>query len=394
VVASPPTRTSPRLPTAVARAEAVRAAAARELDAVLADLARWVGRDTPSGDLDALDAFAHDLAATTTAYGYACELVPGPAGLALHARLRGRGRARVALVCHHDTCSRVGTALRRPFVRRDGLVLGPGVGRHEGRLWRSPCTPAAAGRPRGSSPGCSRSSPVPDEEARSAPFRSIARLSGFDAALVLECGRPGNGIVTARKGGRWLELHATGSGRARRHRSRSRDANAVLALCGEALRIAALDGSRPGTTVHVTRLHGGDVVNTVPSHATLTLDMARLTAADLDATLVEIARVGDHDGVTLVLETTESTPPLERVPALAAAARELGAHLGAPVHEVLTGGVSDGCWTAAAGIPTLDGLGPVGGLDHTPEEYAEVGSFAMRCGLVAGLVTAVEEEHR
>jgi glutamate carboxypeptidase len=380
------------LPTAVARAAAVRAAAERELDVVLADLARWVGRDTPSGDLDALDAFAHDLAATTTAYGYASELVPGPAGLALHARLRGRGRARVALVCHHDTVFPRGTALRRPFVRRDGLVLGPGVADMKGGL----AVAVHAGRllaAAGLEPGLLEVVSVPDEEARSAPFVSIDRLSGFDAALVLECGRPGNGIVTARKGGRWLELHATGLA-AHAGTEPERGRNAVLALCTEALRIAALDGSRPGTTVHVTRLHGGDVVNTVPSHATLTLDMRALTAGDLDATLAEIGRVGGHDGVSLVLETTESTPPLERVPALAAAARELGAALGAPVREVLTGGVSDGCWTAAAGIPTLDGLGPIGGLDHTPEEYAEVGSFAMRCGLVAGLVTAVEEEQR
>jgi glutamate carboxypeptidase len=77
--------------------------------------------------------------------------------------------------------------------------------------------------------------------------------------------------------------------------------------------------------------------------------------------------------------------------ALARAASAIAEALGEPIVHVETGGASDASWTAAAGVPTLDGLGPVGGLDHTTDEYAEVGSFATRCGLVAGLVTAVEE---
>ena len=87
------------------------------------------------------------------------------------------------------------------------------------------------------------------------------------------------------------------------------------------------------------------------------------------------------------------TPPLERtaaVAALAAQAAALGAALGAAVPETSTGGVSDGCWTAGAGLPTLDGLGPVGALDHSPDEYIEIASLAPRCGLVAGLVAAID----
>ena len=60
------------------------------------------------------------------------------------------------------------------------------------------------------------------------------------------------------------------------------------------------------------------------------------------------------------------------------------------VPDTSTGGVSDGCWTAGAGLPTLDGLGPVGALDHSPDEYIEIGSIAPRCGLLAGLVAAVD----
>ena len=69
----------------------------------------------------------------------------------------------------------------------------------------------------------------------------------------------------------------------------------------------------------------------------------------------------------------------------------LGAELGQSFGEALTGGVSDGSWTAWRGIPTLDGLGPVGGDDHSPDEYVETASFAPRCGVVAGLVAAIDE---
>ena len=87
-------------------------------------------------------------------------------------------------------------------------------------------------------------------------------------------------------------------------------------------------------------------------------------------------------------------PPLERTPSVAALARaaiELGAALGHEFTESSTGGVSDGSWTAWSGIPTLDGLGPVGGDDHTPFEYAERDTFATRAGVVAGLVAAVDD---
>ncbi len=384
--------TDPRLPIATARAAAVQAAAQADLDTILDDLGRWVDQDSPSGDAEALDACARDVAATLARHGWPAELVAGPAGLAVHARLRGPGRARVALVCHHDTVFPRGTAASRPFSRRDGVVLGPGVADMKGGL----AVALHAGRllaAAGLEVGVLELVSVPDEELRTAPFPTLDRLAGFDAALVTECGRPGNGIVTARKAGRWLELHALGRG-AHAGTEPDEGRNAVLALCSEALRIAALHRPGADTTVQVTRLHGGDVVNTVPPEATLSLDVRAMGVADREAVVEEIRRVGRHDGVALRLETTESTPPLERTPAsaaLAGAALTLGDALGAPVHEVVTGGVSDGCWTAAAGIPTLDGLGPVGALDHTEDEYAEVASFPLRCGLLAGLVTAVEE---
>jgi glutamate carboxypeptidase len=106
-----------------------------------------------------------------------------------------------------------------------------------------------------------------------------------------------------------------------------------------------------------------------------------------------VTSFGEHSGVTLRFEDLGGPPALERTPqvaTLAAAAIELGHGLGQVFGEALTGGVSDGSWTAHAGLPTLDGLGPVGGLDHGPDEYIETDTLASRCGIVAGLVAAVD----
>ena len=112
----------------------VRDAAAAELDLLIADIARWVARDSPSGALAELDVLAAEIADTLIGYGLSAELVPSPAGLHVHAVLEGPGRARVALLCHHDTVFPLGTAARRPMRREGERLLGPGVADMKGGL--------------------------------------------------------------------------------------------------------------------------------------------------------------------------------------------------------------------------------------------------------------------
>jgi glutamate carboxypeptidase len=380
------------VPDPIAIARRVQESAAAELETILADIARWVAQDSPSGAVLELDALAADIAATLTGYGFAAELIPSAAGIHVHAVLTGAGTARVALLCHHDTVFPLGTLARRPLRREGDRLLGPGtadmkaglaVAAHAGRLL------AAGERPFARLELVC----VPDEEIRSEPIATQARLAGFDAVLCMECGRPGGAVVAARKGGRWLDVVARGrSAHAGSEPEHGR--SAVLALARELPRIAALDRARDGLTLHVTRMHGGDVLNSIPGEARATIDMRGWHEADLDWAESELLRCNPHRGVTFTADEERLvTPPLERTAAVAALAGEaaaLGAALGSPVPEASTGGVSDGCWTAGAGLPTLDGLGPVGALDHSPDEYVETGSIAPRCGLVAGLVTAID----
>ncbi|HET6173863.1 MAG TPA: M20/M25/M40 family metallo-hydrolase [Gaiellales bacterium] len=379
------------MPDAVATALRVRDAAAADLDLMLRDLARWVAHDSPSGALPELDALAAEIARTLSGYGSAVELVPAAAGLHVHAVLEGPGRARVALLCHHDTVFPLGTAARRPLAREGDRLIGPGVADMKGGL----VVAAHAARLL-----ATRARPfarlelvsVPDEEIRSQPIATQRRLAGFDAVLCMECGRPGGAVVAARKGGRWLDVVAHGrSAHAGSEPEHGR--NAVIALARELPRIAALDGARQGLTLHVTRMHGGDVLNSIPGEARATIDMRGWHDADLDWAEGQLLRVDPHRDVTFSTAERLVTPPLERTPAVAALALQtaaLGDALGSAVPETFTGGVSDGCWTAGEGLPTLDGLGPVGALDHSPDEYIEIPSLAQRCGLVAGLVAAID----
>jgi glutamate carboxypeptidase len=379
---------------ALALDEARRVAAGvdAELDLLLADLETWVNVDTPGGAIEPLDRLAATMAHTFEGYGLHPELVPVPGkGLYLHASLEGSGRGRVAFLCHHDTVFPLGTTEAWPFSRGGERCYGPGVADMKGGI--AVAAHAARLLAEGPRPFARLELiSASDEETRPAAPLTMERLEGFDAVLCMECGRVDGSIVSSRKGGRWFRVHARGrpahagvdpgSGR-----------NAVLPLCHEALRLSRLDGAREGLTFVLTELISAEGVNTVPGEAFLTGDIRAPTTADLDWAMKEVCALGVYPGIELWEEDLGGPPPLERTPqvaALATSATELGRELGHVFAEASTGGVSDGSWTAWSGIPTLDGLGPVGGDDHTRDEYVETATFATRAGVVAGLVAAVD----
>jgi glutamate carboxypeptidase len=199
-------------------------------------------------------------------------------------------------------------------------------------------------------------------------------------------------VVSSRKGARWFRIHARGRP-AHAGEAPELGRNAAPALAQETLRLTALHGARPGLTLQVTGLEAGEGLNVVPASGSLTADLRAGTQEDLDWALEKALAFGSYEEIELAYEDLGGPRPFERTPAvarLAGAALALGAELGWVTGELTAGGVSDGSWTAAQGIPTLDGLGPVGGDDHTPDEYVELASFAPRCGVLAGLVAAVD----
>ncbi len=374
----------------LALARAVHAEATADTPAMLDDLRALVEIESPTYELDGCDRAAHWIADRARAVGAVAELVPGQNGLHVHAQLRGAGSARVAFLCHHDTVFPVGTTDGWSFASDADRVTGPGVCDMKGGIVVA-LRAMEALRSRPAAFGLVELVSVPDEEERDGPPETIDRLVGFDAALCMECGREDGSVVSERKGGIWVRLVAHGRAA---HAGTEPDAgrNAVVALASEALRLQALHRARPGLTAQVTRLCGGGSINTVPAEAELVVDVRAVTEADLAWASAE-ADPHPVDGVTIDRTDIARTPTMERTPAVRALARaacSIGTALGTPTAEATTGGTSDAAWTAGIGIPTIDGLGPIGGRDHTPEEYAEVASFALRTAMNVALVHAIE----
>jgi glutamate carboxypeptidase len=223
-------------------------------------------------------------------------------------------------------------------------------------------------------------------------IRALAHRA--DAALVLECARANGDLVSSRKG--ILDLRLTIHGRAAHAGVEpEKGRNAVLEAAHQVVALQALNGRWPGVTVNVGRIEGGIRPNVVPERCWLEVDARATTIAAFNQVVAEIRRLAANTTVPDTTITTEDgalLPPMEKLAGaerLIGHAQELAHALGFEVRDAATGGGGDASFTADAGVPTLDGLGPIGGNDHSPAEYLEVASIVPRTALFAGLLLAV-----
>jgi glutamate carboxypeptidase len=372
------------------------------LPAYLADLEELVRIDSGSYTKPGVDRVGAWMADRLERLGASLERVPDEVlGDTVVATLDGADDGPVVLLIGHtDTVFEEGTAAARPFVIRDGRALGPGtsdmkagllVGLYALEALRA-IGPPAAWLPVGKVIYVVN----PDEEIGS-PVSTpvIQRLAAdADAALVLEAARENGDIVSARKG--MLHLRATVHGRSAHagvepHRGRS----AVLEAAHKTVALHALNGRWPGVTVNVGSLQGGTRPNIVAEAAVLTVDVRAGSAAEqraAEAAVRDILLRSSVPDVSTTVELMAQHWPMERTEAsarLVGEAVRIAKRLGFTLSDAATGGGSDANTTAALGVPSLDGLGPVGGNDHSPLEYIEVASVVPRAALLAELVTAI-----
>jgi glutamate carboxypeptidase len=169
-----------------------------------------------------------------------------------------------------------------------------------------------------------------------------------------------------------------------------RGASAIDELAAQITALGAIRGIREGVSLNVGIVEGGGRPNVVAEHARAVIDSR--VARQEDARAVEDAIRAlrpSLDRTTIEVVGGFSRPPLVRTPdvvRLYERAREVAAELGSPLDEGGTGGGSDGNFTAALGIPTLDGLGAVGDGAHALNEHVETGQLAWRAALLAGLI--------
>ncbi|PWT77995.1 MAG: hypothetical protein C5B60_01860 [Chloroflexi bacterium] len=150
-----------------------------------------------------------------------------------------------------------------------------------------------------------------------------------------------------------------------------------------------------GRTVNVGTIQAGTRPNVVPDLATALVDLRANTRSDMDLLLQECQSAlasSALPGTTYTWTPLQFRPPWEpneRTRWLVELAGQVALGLGFPISAAATGGTSDGNFTAAMGIATLDGLGPVGGLDHSPQEYVDIDSIVPRTALLAGLINSI-----
>jgi glutamate carboxypeptidase len=308
--------------------------------------------------------------------------------------------ATVMLIGHTDTVFDVGTLAERPYEVRDGNIMGPGASDMKSGLLVGLYALAAL---RALGPADRDWLPVgkliyvvnPDEEIGS-PLSEpiIAELAqGADAAFVLEGARANGDIVSARKG--MMHLRATIVGRAAHAGVEPENGrSAVLEAAHKTLALHALNGRWDGVSVNVGAINGGTRPNIVAGSAVMSIDMRAATRAaqdDAEAAIVAILEASTVPDIETTVEITALHRPMEKTvesTKLVDRAVAIASELGFTLEDTSTGGGSDANTTAGAGVPSIDGLGPVGGNDHTPIEYIELDSIVPRTTLLAALIAS------
>ena len=315
----------------------------------------------------------------------------------LYSVLRGDGGGNVLLVGHMDTVYPVGTAAARPLRVEGDTIFGPGVSDMKGCILAAIYAIEALVAMDYRSFGEMRLLCVSDEEINTRHCLDIMQTAceNVQGALVLEAARANGDIVSARKGLTYYTLSARGhSAHAGVEPEMGR--NAIEELAHQVLQFEDLNGWREGITVNAGVISGGSLPNVVPDFAQAQFDLRFIYDDDRIATEKRFHELIRHRRIPDVELTIERAPdikePMVRTPQgleLVQRAQHIARLLGFSVNHVMTGGSSDASYTSGYGIPALDGLGPIGGLDHSPDEYLMLSSVAPRSALLAGLIASI-----
>lgn len=351
-----------------------------------------VTQETPSSDKARLDAFASFLAQRLQAAGMSVEILPvQEQGNHLRARFGPENGAKPALIlCHYDTVWAVGSLETHPFRVVDGKAYGPGIFDMQSSLMLCEFVARAVSDLPLALPRPVTVLITSDEEVGSITSRELIEAEALQSAyvLVMESPLPGGVLKTSRKGTGGYTLEITGRA-AHAGVEPEKGVSAIQELAHQILALHSLTDMAKGTTVNVGVVEGGTVVNVVAPHARAEIDLRAWTQEEADRLMHAISGLKPVlPGATLRVTGGWNRPPLERsaTAELFAKAQVIGRKLGLELAEGGTGGGSDGNFTGALGIPTLDGLGVPGHGAHADHEHIEVDQIAGRAALLAALL--------
>jgi glutamate carboxypeptidase len=309
---------------------------------------------------------------------------------------RSRPTSQLLVLGHYDTVYASGTLRKMPFRISGGKAYGPGTFDMKAGVVQALFAAQALQRlPAGNQP---RKRIVflwtSDEEIGSESSRKLIETEArrSDAVFVLEPSfGPRGALKTERKGVGEAELVA--HGRSSHAGLAPQDGiNAIHEIARQISRVESWNDLRRGVTISAGTIEGGTRTNVIPEVASVQLDLRAATVADMRQLERRLkALKPELKGSRLEISGGFSRAPLERKmsAALFAHAKALAAEINLKLEECAVGGGSDGNYTAAAGIPTLDGLGAVGDGAHSAHEHIVTKTMPQRAALLAALLQSV-----
>jgi glutamate carboxypeptidase len=382
-------------------AEKLRELLQSQSDAMLKALRSLVEHESPSLNKAALDPLARTIADRFRSAGATVSLIANADG-GDHVLARFDSGVpsyeKPALVIgHYDTVWPIGTLAERPFHVRDERAHGPGVFDMKASVVLVEFALKALRAKGLSLPRSVHVLITSDEEVGSPTSRALiedqARMAAY--VLVLEPPLPGGRLKTARKGVGQFTISVAGRA-AHAGIEPEKGVSAVVELAHQILRVQELENPSAGTTVNVGMIQGGSAANVVAAEASANVDVRVTTIAEsrrIEEAVRNLKPVREDARVTV--QGRFNRPPMERTQAVAALferAQPIGRLLGMELLEGSTGGASDGNFTAALGVPTVDGLGALGDGAHANTEHILVRSLPERAALLAMLLWKLAPE--
>jgi glutamate carboxypeptidase len=362
---------------------------APDTNALVESVRTLVVVESPTADIDSC------AMAVSAAHGICGHWITAPARIEEHEGrpvLRwGPQEPEVLLLGHLDTVWPLGTLERLPWACDGSSLTGPGVFDMKAGVVQAIAAIGMLGLDPDDGVGLLLTT---DEETGSHRSRAIISraIASARAVLVFEPSLDG-ALKTSRKGTSWYQAELTGRA-AHAGLDPERGINALLAAAGLATATLGWADPAAGTTVTPTMLTAGTTANTVPAHASLTIDVRAWTAAEQQRVDASVRRWAPLEG-SIAFDGGIDRPAMESSSSerLFKLAGECAAGLGLPpLAQASVGGASDGNLTAAAGVATLDGLGAVGDGAHADHEWASVKDLAPRTALAAALIQRLLDE--
>ena len=360
---------------------------------LLASINEWVAVESKTDETEGVNRMMDLAESSCASIGMHVERIPGRHGFADCVLARPEGDSGegdcILLLAHLDTVHPSGTLARNPIRTEGERAFGPGILDMKGGAYLAVAACGAV-RADGGAHLPARLLFVSDEEVGSVVSRQHTERQAARAkhALVVEPGRTADTVVTGRKGTIRMILEA--HGRPAHSGVRPQDGrSAIREIAHQILELESWSEPDRGITVTIGLVRGGSAPNVVPERCEAEIDVRVPTAAASAEMLRRLRSLKPRfPDIRLSIDGNEKRPPYEKNPQVAALfefARAEAEALGMNLRDCATGGASDGNFTAAMGVPTLDGLGVEGGGAHTLEEHILIPSLVPRATLLARL---------